>query len=122
MQSGPSRPRATSLRAAGAAAVATVALTGCALFGKSWDVKVEVTGPAAAGITYSFAGETDNAVVRQRLPWSRAQNVGFGFNQVMVAHAPAGTACRIYVDGTLKVEKKKPDSHGTLSCFVNLQG
>lgn len=122
MQSRSSRPRVTSLLAAGAAAVAAVSLTGCGLFGTSWDVKMEVTGPAATNISYSFAGDTsDKKVSDQSLPWSRAQNVGFGFDQVGVDHAPAGTVCRIYVDGKLKVEQKKPDAHGTVSCFVNLQ-
>ncbi|ANP52364.1 hypothetical protein J2Z21_008273 [Streptomyces griseochromogenes] len=122
MQSRSLRPRVTSLLAAGAAAVSAVSMTGCGLFGKSWDVKMEVTGPAAADISYSFAGDNDDTVSGRSLPWTHAQNVGFGFNQVGVAHAPAGTVCRIYVDGKLKVEQKKPDPHGTVSCFVNLQG
>ncbi|MFJ3231255.1 MmpS family transport accessory protein [Streptomyces sp. NPDC086787] len=121
MQSGSKRPRATPLLAAGVAAMAAVSLTGCGLFGTSWDVKLEVTGTAAADISYSFSGDDDETVSGQSLPWSRTQNVGFGFNQVGVAHAPAGTGCRIYVDGELKVEKKKPDSHGTVSCSVNVQ-
>ncbi|MEU5539953.1 MmpS family transport accessory protein [Streptomyces sp. NPDC020362] len=116
MQSGSLRPRVTSLLAAGAATVAAVSLTGCGLFAKSWDVKMEVTGPAAADISYSFAGDnTDDTVSGRSLPWKRAQNVGFGFNQVGVSHAPAGTVCRIYVDGKLKVEQKKPNSNGTVS-------
>ncbi|MFI1760840.1 MmpS family transport accessory protein [Streptomyces sp. NPDC020800] len=121
MQSGSLRPRVTSLLAAGAAAAAALSLTGCGLFGKSWDVKMEVTGSSAVNISYSFSGDTDETVSGRGLPWSHAQNVGYGFNQVGIAHAPAGTVCRIYVDGKLKAEQKKPDSHGTVSCFVNLQ-
>ncbi|MFI9809529.1 MmpS family transport accessory protein [Streptomyces sp. NPDC052301] len=121
MKSGFPRSGVTSLLAAGAAAMAAVSLTGCGLFGKSWDVKLEVTGPGVADISYSFAGDNDETVSARNLPWSRAQNVGFGFNQIGVVHAPDGTKCRIYVDGQLKIEEKKPDSHGTVSCFVNLQ-
>ncbi|MEV7864595.1 MmpS family transport accessory protein [Streptomyces sp. NPDC088124] len=122
----PSRPSSRtylrSLGAAGAAAVAAVSLTGCGLFGGSWDVKLEVTGAGAADISYSFSGDNDGKTAAgQQLPWSKAQNVGFGFNDLGIKDAPPGTACRIYVDGKLKDEQKEPDDKGIVSCSIHLQ-
>ncbi|MFC9429140.1 hypothetical protein [Streptomyces sp. NPDC056987] len=118
----PSRTYLRSLGAAGVAAVAAVSLTGCGLFGGSWDVKMEVTGAGAADIAYSFSGDNDGKTATgQQLPWTKAQNVGFGFNDVGVKDAPPGTACRIYVGGKLKDEQKEPDDKGTVSCSIHLK-
>ncbi|WP_042390611.1 MmpS family transport accessory protein [Streptacidiphilus melanogenes] len=121
MKSAGSRTYVTSLLVAGASALAAVLIAGCGLFGKSWDVKMEVTGPGTTDVSYSFSGETDpKTAAQQRLPWTRAQNVGFGFNDLGVKGAAPGTICRIYVDGKLK-DQQKPDARGNLTCSVNVQ-
>ncbi|MFI8392571.1 hypothetical protein [Streptomyces sp. NPDC085540] len=111
-----------ALLASGATLLAVTTLTGCGLFGKSWDVKLEVTGTGQADIGYSFSGETDQTkTTSESLPWTVSHNVGFGFNGVAVLHAQPGTACRVYVDGKLRMSQDKPDSQGAVSCSVNLQ-
>ncbi|MFE7184526.1 hypothetical protein [Streptomyces erythrochromogenes] len=111
-----------ALPASGAMLLAATTLTGCGLFGQSWDVKLEVTGTGQAEVGYSFSGETGQTkAANESLPWTISQNVGFGFNGLAVRHAPPGTACRIYVDGKLRENQDKPDAEGTLSCSVNLQ-
>ncbi|MEU6298051.1 MmpS family transport accessory protein [Streptomyces erythrochromogenes] len=118
----PHRTARPALLASGAALLAATTLTGCGLFGSSWDVKFEVTGPGQAEVGYSFSGETSQTkTTSDSLPWSVSQNVGFGFNGVAVRNAPPGTACRVYVDGKLHESQDKPDSQGTVSCSVNLQ-
>ncbi|MFD9084155.1 hypothetical protein ACFQ7B_20590 [Streptomyces erythrochromogenes] len=110
------------LPASGAMLLAATTLTGCGLFGQSWDVKLEVTGTGQAEVGYSFSGETaQTKSTNESLPWTVSQNVGFGFNGLAVRHAPPGTACRVYVDGKLRESQDKPDAEGTLSCSVNLQ-
>ncbi|KUN07188.1 hypothetical protein AQI95_11630 [Streptomyces yokosukanensis] len=117
------RTHVTSLLTAGALAAAAVSLTGCGLMGPSYDVKMEVAGPGSADVVYSFSGDNSGKIAHvQKLPWSVAQNVGFGFNQVGVKNPDPGTTCRIYVDGKLKEEEKKPDAKGYLSCSVSLKG
>ncbi|MFI9163574.1 MmpS family transport accessory protein [Kitasatospora aureofaciens] len=117
------RTHVRSLLAAGSVVVAAVSLTGCGVFGHSWDVKLEVTGPGSADVGYSFSGDTSGkTVLNQKLPWNKAQNVGFGFNDLAVKNAKPGTVCRIHVDGELKVEQNKPNAEGTLSCFIQLKG
>ncbi|RMB80196.1 MmpS family transport accessory protein [Streptomyces shenzhenensis] len=105
-----------------ASALSLTAVTGCGVFGGSWDVKLEVIGEGSGNISYAFSGDNDgkseNGV---KLPWSKSQNVGYGFNDVAVTDAAPGTVCRIYVDGKLKDEQRKPDAKGTVGCFVNLQ-
>ncbi|MFJ3723882.1 hypothetical protein ACIPYQ_15075 [Streptomyces sp. NPDC090045] len=111
-----------ALLATGATLLAATTLTGCGLFGENWDVKFEVTGTGQAEIGYSFSGGNDQTkATRESLPWTVSQNVGFGFNNVTVLHAPPGTACRVYVDGALRESQDASDSEGTVSCFVNLQ-
>ncbi|MFF0628758.1 MmpS family transport accessory protein [Streptomyces sp. NPDC004296] len=121
MKSRTSRAYVKSVLLAGASAVAALSLAGCGLFGDSWDVKLEVTGKGSAGVDYNFSGETEpKHDTRAQLPWTKTQNVGYGFNSVSVNHAAPGTVCRIYVDGKLK-EEKKPDAKGNLSCNVSVQ-
>ncbi|MDF3293256.1 MmpS family transport accessory protein [Streptomyces silvisoli] len=116
------RTYAASLLTAGSLAAAAVSLTGCGVFGHSWDVKMEVTGPGSADVGYSFSGDNSpRTTFAGKLPWNKAQNVGFGFNNLAVTSAQPGTVCRIYVDGKLKDEQKKPDAKGTLSCSVHLK-
>ncbi|MFF4448317.1 MmpS family transport accessory protein [Streptomyces sp. NPDC001502] len=113
-----------ALLASGATLLAATTLTGCGLFGKNWDVKLEVTGTGTgqADIGYNFSGETgQRKATGESLPWTVSQNVGFGFNGIAVLHAQPGTACRIYVDGKLRESQDKPDSQGIVSCSVNLQ-
>ncbi|WP_327380690.1 hypothetical protein [Streptomyces sp. NBC_01207] len=120
----PLLPRAArpALLVSGATLLAATTLTGCGLFGQSWDVKLEVTGTGQAEVGYNFSGETDQTkTTSESLPWTVSQNVGFGFNGVAVRHAQPGTACRIYVDGKLRESQDKPDSQGVVSCSVNLQ-
>ncbi|MFJ9591063.1 MmpS family transport accessory protein [Streptomyces acidicola] len=113
-------PFAKFLLAAGALSLAAV--TGCGVFGKSWDVKLEVVGEGSGNVRYAFSGDNDGkSETGRKLPWSRTQNVGFGFNDVAVTDAEPGTVCRIYVDGKLKEEQRKPDAKGTVFCSVNLQ-
>ncbi|WP_399082225.1 MmpS family transport accessory protein [Streptomyces sp. BBFR2] len=107
---------------AGAVAVTVLSLSAGGLFGGSWDVRMEVTGPGTADVVYSFSGDSQGTELTGRnLPWSKAQNVGFGFNDLGVKNATPGTGCRIYVDGELKDERTKPDAKGLLTCSVNLQ-
>ncbi|MHB6904685.1 MmpS family transport accessory protein [Streptomyces sp. DB-54] len=121
MKSRTSRANVKSVLLAGASAVAALSLAGCGLFGDSWDVKLEVTGKGSAGVDYNFSGETEpKHDTGAQLPWTKTQNVGYGFNSVSVNHAAPGTVCRIYVDGKLK-EEKKPDAKGNLSCNVSVQ-
>ncbi|PNE40609.1 MULTISPECIES: MmpS family transport accessory protein [Streptomyces] len=121
MKSRTSRAYVKSVLLAGASAVAALSLAGCGLFGDSWDVKLEVTGKGSAGVDYNFSGETEpKHDTEAQLPWTKTQNVGYGFNSVSVNHAAPGTVCRIYVDGKLK-EEKKPDAKGNLSCNVSVQ-
>ncbi|MFE3775288.1 MmpS family transport accessory protein [Streptomyces sp. NPDC059122] len=121
MKSRTSRAYVKSVVLAGASAVAALSLAGCGLFGDSWDVKLEVTGKGSAGVDYNFSGETEpKHDTGAQLPWTKTQNVGYGFNSVSVNHAAPGTVCRIYVDGKLK-EEKKPDAKGNLSCNVSVQ-
>ncbi|GAA2260785.1 MULTISPECIES: hypothetical protein [Kitasatospora] len=116
-----SRTYVKSMLVTGASVMAAVSLTGCGLFGKSWDVKMEVTGPGTTDVSYSFSGETNaKTAAQQRLPWTRTQNVGFGFNGLGVKGAAPGTVCSIYVDGKLK-DQQKPDAKGNLSCSVRLK-
>ncbi|MEV6682561.1 hypothetical protein AB0N09_37720 [Streptomyces erythrochromogenes] len=118
----PHRVARRVLPASGALLLAATTLTGCGLFGQSWDVKFEVTGTGQAEVGYSFSGETGQTkATSESLPWTVSQNVGFGFNGVAVLHAPPGTACRVYVDGKVRESQDKPDAEGTLSCSVNLQ-
>ncbi|MFF2852369.1 MmpS family transport accessory protein [Streptomyces sp. NPDC058001] len=120
MTSSKAGPFAKLLLTAGA--LSLTAVTGCGVFGKSWDVKLEVVGGGSGNISYAFSGDNDGkSETGQKLPWSRSQNVGFGFNDVSVTDAEPGTACRIYVDGKLKDEQRKPDAKGGVSCSVNLQ-
>ncbi|MFH8533956.1 hypothetical protein ACH4GE_36770 [Streptomyces tendae] len=121
MNSFRNRPFAGLLLALGTLPLAVFSLTGCGLFSQSWDVKLEVTGSDKATVTYVFAGGTESKGSEQKLPWSRAQNVGYGFNSVGVINAAPGTVCRIYVDGELEEEQKRPDAEGVLSCTANLQ-
>ncbi|WP_329388126.1 MmpS family transport accessory protein [Streptomyces sp. NBC_01716] len=110
------------LLTAGALSLTVVSVTGCGMFGQSWDVKLEVTGDGSADVGYAFPGDNDGQTDADRkLPWNKAQNVGFGFSEVAVADAGPGTACRIYVNGKLKDEQRKPDAKGLVSCSVNLQ-
>ncbi|OIJ89432.1 hypothetical protein BIV25_33785 [Streptomyces sp. MUSC 14] len=121
MKSRTSRAYVTSALLAGASAVAVLSLTGCGLFGDSWDVKLEVTGTGSVNVDYNFSGETQpKHDTGKQLPWTRTQNVGYGFNSVSVTDAAPGTVCRIYVDGKLK-DEKKPDAKGKLSCNVSVQ-
>ena len=63
-------------------------LTGCGLFGGSWDVRMEVLGNGTAAVTTKFAGEPDAGTTTETtLPFSAARNVGFGFNRVDVRGA-----------------------------------
>ncbi|MGW2650444.1 MmpS family transport accessory protein [Streptomyces sp. NPDC001393] len=117
------RTHVTSLLTAGSLAAAAVSLTGCGALGPSYDVKMEVAGPGGANVVYSFSGDNNGKTASvQKLPWTRAQNVGFGFNRVSVSDPEPGTSCRIYVDDKLKDEEKKPDAKGYLSCSVSLKG
>ncbi|MEU3708543.1 hypothetical protein [Streptomyces catenulae] len=112
----------TVLLAAGAAVAAAVALSTLGLFGGSWDVTMEVTGTGSADVTYSFSGDNDGTTETGRtLPWSRVQNVGYGFNDIGVRNPAPGAVCRIYVDGRVEDEQKRPDAKGVLSCSVHLQ-
>ncbi|MGA5817751.1 hypothetical protein ACPC54_07825 [Kitasatospora sp. NPDC094028] len=116
------RTHVRSLLATGSVVVAAVSLTGCGVFGRSWDVKLEVTGPGSTDVGYSFSGDTNGkTALNQKLPWNKAQNVGFGFNDLGVKNAKPGTVCRIYVDGKLKDEQNKPNAEGTLSCSIHLK-
>ncbi|MQS16121.1 hypothetical protein F7Q99_28770 [Streptomyces kaniharaensis] len=116
------RTYVTSLLTAGSLTAAAVSLTGCGLLGPSYDVKLEVAGPGSADIVYSFSGDNSGkTAVGQKLPWTKAQNVGFGFNEVSVNHPEPGTTCRIYVDDKLKDEQTKPDAKGYLSCYASLK-
>ncbi|MER6251858.1 hypothetical protein ABT224_10855 [Streptomyces sp. NPDC001584] len=111
-----------ALLASIATLLAATTLTGCGLFGKNWDVKLEVTGTGQADIGYNFSGETgQRKATGESLPWTVSQNVGFGFNGVTVLRAQPGTACRVYVDGKLRESQDKPDAQGIVSCSVNLQ-
>ena len=123
MKSPTFRTYVTSLLTAGSLAVAAVSLTGCGAFGHSWDVKLEVSGPGSADVVYSFSGDNKGKTTfAQRLPWSKAQNVGFGFDELSVNNPKPGTTCRIYVDDKLKDEQKKANAKGYLSCYVHLKG
>ncbi|RDD83924.1 MmpS family transport accessory protein [Streptomyces parvulus] len=107
---------------AAALSLTVLPLSGCGMFGASWDVKLEVLGDGGADIGYAFSGDNGGKTERgEALPWSKTQNVGFGFNDVGVADAAPGTSCRIYVDGKLRDEQRGPDADGRLSCSVNLQ-
>ncbi|MGW6978349.1 MmpS family transport accessory protein [Streptomyces sp. NPDC054932] len=111
-----------ALLASGATLLVATTLTGCGLFNKNWDVKLEVTGTGQADIGYNFSGENaPTKATGESLPWTVSQNVGFGFNGVAVLHAQPGTTCRVYVDGKLRSSQDAPDSQGTVSCSVNLQ-
>lgn len=120
----PSRtiPFAKLVLTTGALSLAVVSITGCGIFGESWDVKLEVTGDGNADVGYAFSGDNDGRTDADRkLPWNKTQNVGFGFSEVAVTDAGPATACRIYVNGELKDEQQKPDANGLVSCSVNLQ-
>ncbi|MFB6823162.1 hypothetical protein ACFCXA_16435 [Streptomyces virginiae] len=118
----PHRAARRTLPASAATLLAATTLTGCGLFGESWDMKMEVTGTGQADIAYSFSGKNNRTKAPgEALPWQVSQNVGFGFNGVEVVHAPPGTACRIYVDGKLRESSDRPDADGAVSCTVNLQ-
>ncbi|WP_160314869.1 MmpS family transport accessory protein [Streptomyces sp. SAI-097] len=122
MKTSQAGPFAKLLVTAGALSLAVLPLTGCGVFGDSWDVKMEVTGDRNADVTYSFSGDNDGKTESdKKLPWSKTQNVGFGFNDIAVADATPGTTCRIYVDGELEDEQHGPDAEGHVSCSVNLQ-
>ncbi|MFE0689650.1 hypothetical protein H7827_22450 [Streptomyces sp. JH002] len=116
------RPVATLLLTVSASALSLTAVTGCGVFTGSWDVTLEVTGEGSGDVSYAFSGDSDGTSESGvMLPWSRSQNVGYGFNDVAVTDAAPGTVCRIYVDGKLKDEQREPDAEGTVGCFVNLQ-
>ncbi|PRY41295.1 hypothetical protein [Umezawaea tangerina] len=101
-------------------ALSATSLTGCGLFGKSWDVRVEVRGEGTAKVVVQFAGETDAVPKSTPLPFETARNVGFGFNTVSVSDAGPGTVCRILVDGELRQESKV-DDQGKAACNANNQ-
>ncbi|MEV5872480.1 MmpS family transport accessory protein [Streptomyces tendae] len=120
MTSAKARPLAKILLAAGALSLTAVISWGVS--GESWDVKLEVVGGGSGNVSYAFSGDNEGKSENaQTLPWSKTQNVGYGFNDVTVTNAEPGTTCRIYVDGKLKEEQRTPNAEGTISCFVNLQ-
>jgi hypothetical protein len=96
-------------------------LTGCGLFGGSWDVRMEVLGNGTAAVTTKFAGEPDAGTTTETtLPFSAARNVGFGFNRVDVRGAAPSTVCRVLVDGVVR-EEQAVDAAGNASCMANNQ-
>ncbi|OZM71115.1 hypothetical protein CFN78_21870 [Amycolatopsis antarctica] len=102
---------------------ATASLSGCGLFGSSWDVRMEVQGPGQATVSSRFAGDDGSVAppsAMERLPWQRTANVGFGFNDLDVTGAAPGTVCRIIVDGETYHEQNV-DGEGNASCRANLQ-
>ncbi|MEV7170450.1 MmpS family transport accessory protein [Streptomyces sp. NPDC093224] len=118
----PHRVARRTLPAIAATLLAATSLTGCGLFGKNWDVKMEVTGSGQADIAYNFSGKNKQTKVSgAELPWQVSQNVGFGFNDLAVLNAPPGTTCRIYVNGKLEESSDQPDAEGTVTCNANLQ-
>ncbi|MDA3648956.1 hypothetical protein LZ318_26290 [Saccharopolyspora indica] len=95
-----------TLKAAGLATALTTAalsLSGCGLFGGSWDVKMEVRGQGTAQIRAEFPGERVEPQTRS-LPFSESRNVGFGFMTLDVADAPPGTVCRLLIDEKVVAE------------------
>ncbi|MFE4539300.1 MmpS family transport accessory protein [Streptomyces scopuliridis] len=120
MTSAKTRPLGKVLLVVGA--LSLTAVIGWSVSGESWDVKLEVVGGGSGNVSYAFSGDNEGKSENgQKLPWSKTQNVGFGFNDVTVTDAEPGAACRIYVDGKLKDEQRTPNAEGKISCFVNLQ-
>lgn len=110
-----------SLRLAVAAIAASASLTGCGLFGSSWDVRMEVQGTGSATIAPRYAGAKDSSQPKpEQLPWSSSANVGFGFNRLDVTGAAPGTTCKITADGKT-IEEKPVDAQGNATCQANLQ-
>lgn len=96
----------THLKTAGLASALTLtalSLSGCGLFGGSWDVRMEVLGEGTALVRAEFPGERVEAMARS-LPFSESRNVGFGFNTLDVQSAPPGTVCRLLVDEKVVAE------------------
>jgi hypothetical protein len=112
-----------SLRLAVTAVAASASLTGCGLFGSSWDIRMEVQGTGSATIAPRYAGDGDNLTGKpklEQLPWSSSTNVGFGFNRLDVTGAAPGTTCKITADGKT-IEEKPVDAQGNATCQANLQ-
>jgi hypothetical protein len=95
-------------------------LSACGV-GKSWEVRMEVAGPREATVQSSFAGgEKNPRPASRQLPWQDKQSVGFGFNDLSVTGAAAGTVCRIFVDDGLR-DERVVDAAGSATCHANNQ-
>ncbi|MFB9905773.1 hypothetical protein [Allokutzneria oryzae] len=103
-------------------AVSASSLSGCGLFGRSWDVRFEVRGPGEATVKSRFAGDNDKVETASNttLPWTKSRSVGFGFNDLWVEGGKPGTVCKVFVDDKL-VGEKKVDDKGNATCRANNQ-
>lgn len=103
-----------------AIAVLTLTLT-AACGGRTWQVRLEVTGPSTAKIVSSFAGDAKRVELIERgLPWQLDNTVGVGFNNIGVRGGGPGTVCRVYVDGKL-VDEQAVDAGGAADCTADNQ-
>jgi hypothetical protein len=117
----PLRPRRTALAALLLATAAVSAAAGCSsLFGKTHQVRMEVTGSGSAQVAFAFSGSEVSPPHREKLTWIKRADAGFGFNQLDVSGAPPGTTCRIVVDGKER-DRKTVAADGIAKCYVNVQ-
>ncbi|AOS62098.1 hypothetical protein [Actinoalloteichus hymeniacidonis] len=108
----------TTAKVAGLFAAGSV-LTGCGLFGESYDVRMEVEGSGSAVVTSKFAGGKSSTGERD-LPWTESESVGFGFNDLWLVDAEPGAICRILVDDRV-LDEQTADEDGNAECYVNNQ-
>ncbi|SDZ39161.1 membrane protein [Amycolatopsis xylanica] len=101
-------------------AAVVLALT-AACGGRTWQVRMEVDGPAPAKVVSSFAGETAHPeLVERQLPWHVENSVGTGFSNIGVRGGAPGTVCRVFVDGKL-VSERAVDATGAADCAAGTQ-
>ncbi|WP_433174846.1 hypothetical protein [Actinoallomurus sp. CA-150999] len=114
-------PLRTALAALVLAAAAVPVAAGCSsLFGKTHQVRMEVTGSGSAQVAYAFSGDSLRPPRREKLTWIKKADAGFGFNRLDVSGASPGTTCRILVDGKERV-RKTVAADGIANCFVSVQ-
>ncbi|APU13290.1 MULTISPECIES: hypothetical protein [Actinoalloteichus] len=114
------RSRLTTAAWGAALASTGLLLAGCGLVGATYDVQMEVQGSGTAMIGHGFAGGEDPTLTEQDLPWSMAESVGFGFNDLRVSDAEPGTVCRILVDDEV-IDEQTAGEDGSIDCFANNQ-
>ncbi|GAA4508128.1 hypothetical protein GCM10023191_067490 [Actinoallomurus oryzae] len=87
---------------------------------QAYQVRMEVTGPGSAQISYGFSGSDASMPRREKLTWIKRADAGFGFNRLSVSAGDPGTTCRIVVDDEER-DRKTVGADGKAECYVSVQ-